>query len=67
MSYKLGIMKVSMIELFDNLKSRFGEKEAKAMVEYMELKASRDLIRWMFIFWISQMVITITIILLFIL
>ena len=56
----------SSIDLFDNLKSKIGEKEAKALVEYMELKTRRDLIRWMFIFWISQVSITIITILFFI-
>jgi len=60
-------MTVSTIDLFNSLKSTIGEKEARALVEYMELKASRDLIRWMFIFWITQLFTTIIAILFFIL
>lgn len=60
-------MTVSTIDLFDQLKSRIGEQEAKALVEYMEMKAGRDLIRWMFIFWISQLAVIFITILVFIL
>lgn len=60
-------MTVSKIDLFNNLKLKIGEKEAKILVEYLELKANRDLIRWMFIFWISQLSITIITILFFML
>jgi hypothetical protein len=89
-------MKVTVIDLYDILKSKIGDKEAKTLVESVELKVEKkfeeqmneivtksdvfqvkndleikiekiraDLIKWMFIFWVGQVSITIAMVLLF--
>ena len=89
-------MTVTAIDLFNLLKIRIGEGEAKALVEYIEMhvnnkieeymtayatkadlkeeihklelkieKVRSDLIKWMFIFWIGQVSVTIALIMLF--
>ena len=90
-------MTVTTIDLYDILKSKIGEKEAKSLVEFVEIKVEKkfdeqmdevatkkdlfqvrstleitiekvraDLIKWMFIFWVGQVSVTVGLILLFI-
>ena len=74
-------MIISEITLYDLLKTKIGEEQAKAVVQYVEAKVERefeqkkdvlatkedihtlelkientrsDIIKWMFIFWVSQ-------------
>ena len=89
-------MTVTAIDLFNLLKIKIGDGEAKALVEYIEMhvnnkieeymtayatkadlkeeihklelkieKVRSDLIKWMFIFWIGQVSVTIALIMLF--
>jgi len=85
-------MHVAEIELYEILKSKLGEKEAKTLVEYIETKVDKelehkkdilatkqdmslleikiektraDIIKWMFLFWIGQMVSLVAILQLF--
>ena len=58
-------MKNTMIEIYYSLKPLIGEKEAKSLVEYLEIRSGRNLLRWMFLFWISQVAIIVTAFLLF--
>jgi len=73
---------ISSVELFNILKSKLGETEAKALTEYIETKIERnlekekehlstkkdlaevksDIIKWMFIFWVGQIAVTLAII-----
>jgi hypothetical protein len=86
-------MTVSAIDLYNILRLKIGENEAKALVEYVELKIDdkfednmdqlatkrdlqevkteleikiekvrSDLIKWMFIFWIGQVGVTVALI-----
>jgi hypothetical protein len=64
-------MQITSIELFEPLKPKLGEKEAKSLVMFVEEKAEEriaqkkdvfltkddkvDLIKWMVGFWIAQM------------
>jgi predicted amino acid-binding ACT domain protein len=88
-------MTVTAIDLFNILKIKIGEGEAKALVEYIEMQAKikieeqmtayatktdlkeevhklelkiekvrSDLIKWMFIFWIGQVSVSIALIML---
>jgi primase-polymerase (primpol)-like protein len=77
-------MTVTTIDLYNILKSRIGEKEAKTLVEFVERKVEMkfdehlnelatkkdlyqvraDMIKWMFIFWIGQVSVTIAMVLL---
>jgi len=95
-------MTVSTIDLYNILKSRIGEKEAKTLVEFVEIQVEKkieeqmddiaskediylvkkdlvqvkseleitiekvrsDLIKWMFIFWVGQVSVTVGLILL---
>lgn len=90
-------MLVSEIQLYQILKQRLGEKEAEALVQYVDSKLREnneqnlkilatkedlakvegkletkiaeskvDIIKWMFIFWASQIAITITLVKLFV-
>jgi hypothetical protein len=73
---------ISTIEMYNILKGKLGENEAKALTEYVESKvektfdkekdvlstkedlanAKSDIIKWMFIFWIGQIAVTLGII-----
>jgi hypothetical protein len=73
---------ISTIEMYNILKGKLGENEAKALTEYVESKAERtfdkekdvlatkedlvnvksDIIKWMFIFWIGQIAVTLGIV-----
>lgn len=73
---------ISSIEMYNILKGKLGESEAKALTEYVETKvekslekekdilatkvdlaeAKSDIIKWMFIFWIGQIVVTLGIV-----
>ncbi len=79
-------MTVTTIDLYDILKTKIGEKEAKLLVEFVEMKVETkfdkhldelatkkdlfqvkaDMIKWMFIFWVGQVSVTVGLILLFI-
>jgi hypothetical protein len=89
-------MTVTTIDLFNILRGKLGENEAKSLVEYIEIqvkdkleenmtayatkadlkeaghrleikieKVRSDLIKWMFIFWVGQVSITIALFVLF--
>ena len=65
-------MHVAEIELYEILKSKLGEKEAKtfnqAILSLLEIKIEKtraDIIKWMFLFWIGQMVSLVAILQLF--
>jgi len=85
-------MTVTTIDLYNILRSKIGESEAKTLVEFVEQKVQSqlkedmnsfatkedvhllelkiekvrsDLIKWMFIFWIGQVSVTIALIMLF--
>ena len=89
-------MTITAIDLYNILRLKIGESEAKALVEFVELKIDNkfednmdqlatkrdlqevraelelkiekvrsDLIKWMFIFWIGQVSVTIALIMLF--
>jgi hypothetical protein len=89
-------MTVTTIDLFNILRGKLGEREAKALVEYVETqvkemieenmaayitksdlrdtahglelkieKTRSDMIKWMFVFWVGQISITIALFLLF--
>jgi len=91
------IMTVTTIDLYDILKTKIGEKEAKSLVEFVEIRVDKkfeeqmdeiatkkdlfqvkaeleitiekvrgDMIKWMFIFWVGQVSVTVGLILLFI-
>lgn len=65
------VMQISSIELFELLKLKLGEKEARSLVHFIEQSAEEkiaqkkdvfltkddkvDLIKWMVGFWIAQM------------
>ena len=80
---------ISSIEMFNILKVKLGEKEAKALTEYVESRVEKsfekeknrlatkedileikvemkeqksEIIKWMFIFWIGQIVVTLGIV-----
>lgn len=73
---------IATIEMYNILKGKLGENEAKALTEYVESKVERtfykekdvlatkgdlanvksDFIRWMFIFWIGQIAVTLGIV-----
>jgi hypothetical protein len=73
---------ISTIEMYNILKGKLGENEAKALTEYVESKVERtfnkekdvlstkedlanvksDIIKWMFIFWIGQIAVTLGIV-----
>ncbi len=73
---------ISSIEMYNILKGKLGETEAKALTEYVETKvekslekekdilatkvdlaeAKSDIIKWMFIFWIGQVAVTLAIV-----
>ena len=73
---------ISTIEMYNILKGKLGENEAKALTEYVESKvektfdkekdvlatkedlanAKSDIIKWMFIFWIGQIAVTLGIV-----
>lgn len=73
---------ISTIEMYNILKGKIGENEAKALTEYVESKVERtfdkekdvlatkeylanvksDIIKWMFIFWIGQIAVTLGIV-----
>ena len=73
---------ISIIEMYNILKGKLGESEAKAMTEYVENKIEHsfekqkdvlttkvdlaetkaDIIKWMFIFWIGQIAVTLAIV-----
>ena len=73
---------ISTIEMYNILKGKLGENEAKALTEYIESKVERtfdkekdvlatkedlanvksDIIKWMFIFWIGQIAVTLGIV-----
>ncbi len=73
---------ISTIEMYNILKSKLGESEAKALTEYVENKiehsfekqkdvlatkvdlaeSKSDIIKWMFIFWIGQIAVTLGIV-----
>jgi len=84
-------MTVTTIDLYNILRSKIGESEAKTLVEFVEQKVQSqlkeemnsfatkedihllelkiekvrsDLIKWMFIFWVGQMSITLAMIML---
>ncbi|MBL7137841.1 MAG: hypothetical protein ISS17_03595 [Bacteroidales bacterium] len=88
-------MTVTTIDLYNILKSKIGENEAKTLVEFVELRVEKqieeqmeeiagkkdlfqvkselelkiekvrsDLIKWMFIFWVGQVSVTVALILL---
>ena len=90
-------MTVTTIDLYDILKTKIGEKEAKSLVEFVEIRVEKkfeeqmdeiatkkdlfqvkaeleitiekvrgDMIKWMFIFWVGQVSVTVGLILLFI-
>ncbi len=90
-------MTVTTIDLYDILKTKIGEKEAKSLVEFVEIRVDKkfeeqmdeiatkkdlfqvkaeleitiekvrgDMIKWMFIFWVGQVSVTVGLILLFI-
>jgi len=66
-------MSISEIQLFQILKNKLGEEEAKTLVEYVETKVEEEfdrkkdilatkeditnIIKWMFIFWVGQVAI----------
>ena len=78
-------MTVTAIDLYNILRSKIGEKEAKSLVEFVEsavdqklddkkdiiatksdLQAIKaEMIKWMFIFWVGQISVNITLIILF--
>ena len=73
---------ISSIEMYNILKVKLGEKEAKALTEYVESKVENsikkekdvlatkldlsetksEIIKWMFIFWVGQIAITLAIV-----
>ncbi len=80
---------ISSIEMYNILKGKLGESEAKALTEYVENKVEKsiekekdvlatkedlykleikisesksDIIKWMFIFWIGQIAVTLGIV-----
>lgn len=80
---------ISSIEMYNILKVKLGEKEAKALTEYVESKVENsikkekdvlttkedlfklevklsetksEIIKWMFIFWIGQIAVTLAIV-----
>ena len=80
---------ISSIEMFNILKMKLGEKEAKALTEYVESRVEKsiekeknvlatkediyklevkmsemksEIIKWMFIFWIGQIAVTLGIV-----
>ena len=73
---------ISTIEMYNILKGKLGENEAKALTEYVESKVEKsinkekdilatkidlaevkaDIIKWMFIFWIGQIAVTLAIV-----
>ncbi|WP_310380994.1 hypothetical protein [Flavobacterium sp.] len=73
---------ISTIEMYNILKGKLGENEAKSLTEYVESKGERtfekekdvlatkedlanvksDIIKWMFIFWIGQIAVTLGIV-----
>ena len=77
-------MTVTTIDLYNILKVKIGENEAKSLVEFVELKVEAkfdehmdelatkkdlfqvkaDMIKWMFIFWVGQVSVTVGLILL---
>lgn len=77
-------MTVTTIDLYNILKGKIGEKEAKSLVEFVEMKVDTkfdehlnelatkkdlfqikaDMIKWMFIFWVGQVSVTVGLILL---
>ena len=85
------IMTVTTIDLFNILKGKIGEREAKTLVEFVEIHVEKkfeermneiaskedillvkkdlfqvkaDMIKWMFIFWVGQVSVTVGLILL---
>ena len=74
-------MQISSIELFELLKPKLGEREAKSLVQFVETKAEDainskkdifltkedkvDMIKWMFIFWVGQIGVLIAILTIF--
>jgi hypothetical protein len=78
-------MTVTTIDLYNILKAKIGENEAKTLVEFVEKKVESgidelmdelatkkdlfqvkaDMIKWMFIFWVGQVSLTIAMVLLF--
>ena len=73
---------ISTIEMYNILKGKLGENEAKSLTEYVENKVERtfekekdvlatkedlantksDIIKWMFLFWIGQIAVTLGIV-----
>ena len=73
---------LSSTEMYNILKGKLGENEAKALTEYVENKVERsiekekdilatkidfaetksDIVKWMFIFWIGQIAVTLGIV-----
>lgn len=73
---------LSSIEMYNILKGKIGENEAKALTEYVENKVEKsiekekdilatkidlaetksDIVKWMFIFWIGQIAVTLGIV-----
>ena len=73
---------ISSIEMYNILKAKLGEAEAKALTEYVESKVENsikkekdvlatkldlsetksEIIKWMFIFWIGQIAVTLAIV-----
>ena len=73
---------ISNIEKYNILKVKLGEKEAKALTEYVESKVENsikkekdvlatkldlsetksEIIKWMFIFWVGQIAVTLAIV-----
>jgi hypothetical protein len=73
---------ISSIEMFNILKEKLGESEAKALTEYVESKVEKSIVRekdvlatkvdlaelkaeiikWMFIFWVGQIAVTLGIV-----
>ena len=86
---KLKMNAISSIEMYNILKVKLGEKEAKALTEYVESKVQNsikkekdvlttkedlfklevklsetksEIIKWMFIFWVGQIAVTLAIV-----
>ncbi len=73
---------ISTIKMYNILKGKLGENEAKSLTEYVENKVERtfykekdvlatkedlantksDIIKWMFLFWIGQIAVTLGIV-----
>jgi hypothetical protein len=78
-------MIITEIDLYNILRSKIGENEAKSLVEFVEINLEKrleerkdniasksdlhsvkaEMIKWMFIFWVGQIIVNIALLVLF--